>query len=1334
MFRSDSFLGLLFGVSLSFSSLYAQTSSLQTEEQSPGGTKFLLYTPASYIQSVPAPLLICLHGAVGIGDDLELLLYAYNNQGQRINHPDASPAKLINDNLWDVNRPFVVVSPQLKRDESIPDARDQEWAPDVVQEVIEHVKSILSIDNNRIYMTGLSLGGAGVWDYSIAYPNQLAAMAPISGVTDTTMVCQVADIPIWAFHGSIDGLVSPKFTTGMVNGINQCPNRKFKAHVNLLQARAHEGWNEVWNYSNEYPLFEWMLSNSRSDASNRHPYVNAGFDRRMLVRSEPVHLYGEYFDFDGTISEVVWAQLAGTPLTLANQQGNFLTILHPQAGSFQFTLTVTDDTGQISTDQISIEFYNEVPLNEPSVTDLILINGDSNSDIGPLLEGQVINKNTLGVVQYNVRALSNGAGSVRFRVNTDASIRSVNTNQTVTIRNVGVIEWPIPIGKYNICATAYIQTGGRGNPGLTECYYVEVYDLPELDFFHVPGYPLTELSSWGVNENGSGENPVTFDRGFQTFNITSNATLNEAWGIAGVQSSLWVRSGATLTINNAFNGVINVEANAIVHINTSETITLGFVDPTSTLVFDQNVQSLPTGIVGNVVVTGDSPHSKELASGILQVEGSMQIGNDIVLNGASSSSSIVVKGNMELTGIGDFEPVTPFNINFIGAESVLSSTYSSLHFNDFSIGEDSHVLVDADDLSLVLGTGTGGGLFFSEGAELLMGENTLLIAQSGSLNPNNQNGKVGFSKGFLILDTQTEFDSHLDLVNGMDTVRALVAQLQGLGELEIKSAIYVYDSLICNAGTINSNGFIHLLSVEGHDARVGIIPAGAAILGSINIHRYTSPGRQYRYMSFPVSGYTVEALQNYVPVTGTFNGASSGGSLSANPSLFYYEEPDWTPFPENDNDESFQVGRGYAIYMRNGESPVTIVSSGDLHQGNFTYNILPDPNLNEENDGWHLIGNPFVSSINWGGEGWNLTGINDNAYIRDNAYPGGRFLVWDGETGDEEFSGEIAQGQAFWVRSVSENPSLQIQEEAKIDESASFYRVKERAFKGLTIALKQGSLIDKVYLKFNDKATQAFNSAHDAVKQLNGYYNLSVLSADSVKTAIKNLPNKFCQDEVKLITEGLSSGVYALDFDGSIFSEPDVKIVLKDHVLDTLVNITEGMRYSFVSESHFPERFALSASVSMAPKIIYESGRLISSYENGNSWLLNGSLVPDAHENHLIPKESGIYQVVVHDRGCESISDNFYHTITHTERLDGFIFSVYPNPARNYFMIEGNFHGASNVIYALYNSIGSLIVQGVIDLSNDSHKFNIKDLVPGVYLLLIKSGSLVNQTRILVIN
>jgi predicted peptidase len=137
----------------------ATSVAQQVEKISPGGTRFLLYTPPSYNESGgPYPLLIVLHGQGGLGDNLNLL-----------RNKDDIPSKLIDQKRWPASYPFIVVTPQLKRDPSVPDPAEQTWPAEMVDEVVEYVRSHYTVDANKIYVTGLSQGAHGSYDYSCLY-------------------------------------------------------------------------------------------------------------------------------------------------------------------------------------------------------------------------------------------------------------------------------------------------------------------------------------------------------------------------------------------------------------------------------------------------------------------------------------------------------------------------------------------------------------------------------------------------------------------------------------------------------------------------------------------------------------------------------------------------------------------------------------------------------------------------------------------------------------------------------------------------------------------------------------------------------------------------------------------------------------------------------------------------------------------------------------------------------------------------------------------------------------------------------------------------------------
>jgi predicted esterase len=487
---------IVFGLFSNGHSLFAQ----QVSKVSPAGTKFLIYTPPGYNPAATTvyPLLVVLHGGSVIGDDITKLTTT----------PHQIPSRLIKLNQWSPTLPFIVVTPLLKRDPSVPNPNDQEWPAAYVNEVVDHVKATYKLDVNRYYFTGISLGGAGVWDYCAAYPTKVTAMIPISGKTRLEKACIVKNTPIWAFHGESDALVKAKFSIDMVNAINACqPVGKFKPRLNLLFSKAHEGWNEVYNGTNEHRIYEWLLKFKKNSTANKLPYVNAGVDHKILLRSQSLHLTGDYFDSDGTIASAKWTQTAGAALTLANTTTQFLKLTNLKAGTFEFQLLVTDNKGGKSSDKVTLQIV--AAASAPNVTSLVLINGKTNKDIGPLTEGQVINKSTLGITEINIRAVAGtGTGSVRLRINNDQNTRSVNSPGPYLItKQISPPEWQIKNGEYLICATPYPQTSTRGTPGITQCFKITVTatgraaDVTVWQEGELLRSNYTEGNQWVLNDN-----------------------------------------------------------------------------------------------------------------------------------------------------------------------------------------------------------------------------------------------------------------------------------------------------------------------------------------------------------------------------------------------------------------------------------------------------------------------------------------------------------------------------------------------------------------------------------------------------------------------------------------------------------------------------------------------------------------------------------------------------------------------------------------------------------------------------------------------------------------
>jgi hypothetical protein len=237
----------------------------------------------------------------------------------------------------------------------------------------------------------------------------------------------------------------------------------------------------------------------KNDVANKKPYVSAGRDLRVHVRTQPLHLYGDYFDWDGNIVDVTWKQISGPALTLEGTHNNMLKVGNLQKGICGFQLTVIDNNGAVSVDKVLLEITDTTV--SPAVTGLILVDGKSNLEIGNLSEGQVINRTASGLTEINIRATASaGTASVMFSINSDQSSRTVNSPGPYYLKNPTTSpEWKVKAGDYSICATAYAEPYGRGTPGISKCFKISVTEGATLT---CPGTGTIQREVWtGISGN-----------------------------------------------------------------------------------------------------------------------------------------------------------------------------------------------------------------------------------------------------------------------------------------------------------------------------------------------------------------------------------------------------------------------------------------------------------------------------------------------------------------------------------------------------------------------------------------------------------------------------------------------------------------------------------------------------------------------------------------------------------------------------------------------------------------------------------------------------------------
>jgi predicted peptidase len=224
------------------SSLFAQTDSLRqtickldTEIIVTVKLQYLVYLPLAYKNDNNKwPLVLFLHGAGERGEDFSFV--------KRL-----GPPKLVEQGK---DFPFILISPQCPL--------GQRWDVQELSTLLDEVESIYRVDESKVYVTGLSMGGEGTWKLILAEPKRFAAAAPVCGRSGSSYLdaCILKDLPIWIFHGAMDDVVTLDESVRMVKALEQCGN---DVKFTVYPKANHNAWDETYN--NE-ELYKWLLEHS----------------------------------------------------------------------------------------------------------------------------------------------------------------------------------------------------------------------------------------------------------------------------------------------------------------------------------------------------------------------------------------------------------------------------------------------------------------------------------------------------------------------------------------------------------------------------------------------------------------------------------------------------------------------------------------------------------------------------------------------------------------------------------------------------------------------------------------------------------------------------------------------------------------------------------------------------------------------------------------------------------------------------------------------------------------------------------------------------------------
>ncbi|MBC5839350.1 carboxylesterase family protein [Flavobacterium muglaense] len=221
--------------------LYAFLSHAQKEVSGKIQVEIVQKKELGYALHIPAdskdkkPLIVFLHGSGEKGTNIELVKVH-------------GPFKYLKTHELDA----YVLAPQCPENEY--------WDTEVLYRLIIKIQKEHNIDANRIYLTGLSMGGWGAWNLAFAHPEMFAALVPIAGFVDRVPMienCKIASMPIRIFHGLLDNVVDVDYSMTIYKKLKEC-NSNIK--LTIFDDAGHDSWTRV--YDNK-EIYDWMFQQQK---------------------------------------------------------------------------------------------------------------------------------------------------------------------------------------------------------------------------------------------------------------------------------------------------------------------------------------------------------------------------------------------------------------------------------------------------------------------------------------------------------------------------------------------------------------------------------------------------------------------------------------------------------------------------------------------------------------------------------------------------------------------------------------------------------------------------------------------------------------------------------------------------------------------------------------------------------------------------------------------------------------------------------------------------------------------------------------------------------------
>jgi hypothetical protein len=720
------------------------------------------------------------------------------------------------------------------------------------------------------------------------------------------------------------------------------------------------------------------------------------------------------------------------------------------------------------------------------------------------------------------------------------------------------------------------------------------------------------LTSFTINKSNAGISATISS----PLNVTSTLTItNGRLDITG--SSLTMGNPSTINLSSAGSITTSAPAGGPWNLNYSGTANInptGFEIPVSGSLLSLSSTNTATITLDQSLTIGTGGFTLNASGGAFTAVANAISTSFLTVTAGTftaPSSTLTLTGNLSNSGTYTHNSGT---LIFNGVSSILGINASTTNFNSVTIN--SGMTLTLPTTFNVQGNLQNNGSFVTGSGTVAFSGNTAKQITGTS--------KIIF-KNITVNNGTQPIDLSLETAIGADITGILTM-----------GATAVFDT---DGVAPSSDNVFTLLSTADKptvDASIAALPGAGLLPGKITVQRYMNKQgvvggvvlyNVWRNISSPVNT-TLSDIQPELPVTGSFTGNNNAAIATTIPSMFTYNEAvitdtdgtgiadlddGFTAFPVAANTETLVQGKGYSIFVFNGDEPVLSNNNskwdmrGTIRSGTFSLPVTRTPSgpgatYVAVNDGWNLVGNPYPSTIDWASANWIKTNVDNAIYMSDYSTANPVFASWIntplGPVTNNNGTSLIAIGQGFWVKAnaaTAASPVLTIQESVKVAGTQTTFFRQAAPPDLIRVTLSKDDLKDETVVYFADSSTVDFDSEYDALKLMNpyGYLNLSSVSPALEKYAINGLPfsASTCAKQVSLDVSDVVTGTYQLSFTEFESMSASMMIQFKDNFTNTVVDARQNPSYSFAVDDTNPatfgaNRFSLSFTYQAAPAAI----------------------------------------------------------------------------------------------------------------------------------------------------